>query len=56
MVMAEVDNDDSEGISCCTAAADECGEVTIWRQHLLPAEAEDDADDVRCCAAAADEC
>ena len=56
MVMAEADDDDGDGISCCTAAANECGEVTIWRQRLLPVEANDDGDGVRCCTAAANEC
>ncbi len=56
MAMAEADNDDGDGVSCCTAAANEFGEVTIWRRHLLSAEAGDDGDGVRCCTAAADEC
>jgi hypothetical protein len=30
MVTTEADNDDGDGVSCCTAAADECGKVTIW--------------------------
>jgi hypothetical protein len=30
MATAEADDDDGDGVSYCTAAADECGEVTIW--------------------------
>jgi hypothetical protein len=56
MATAEADDDDGDGISCCTAATDECGEETIWRRRLLPAEADDDGDDVHYCNAAADEC
>jgi hypothetical protein len=56
MATAEVDNDDGDGVCCCTAAANECGEVTIWRQCLLPMEADNNGDGVHCCTAAADEC
>ena len=56
MATAEVDDDDGDGVSCCTAAADECREVTIWQRRLLPVEADDDGDSVRCCTAAANEC
>ncbi len=56
MVTAEADDDDGDGVSCCTAAVNECGEVTIWQRRLLPAEADNDGDGVRCCTAAADEC
>jgi hypothetical protein len=56
MATAEADDDDGDGISCCTAAANECGEVTIWRPRLLLAEANNDGDGVCCCTAAANEC
>jgi hypothetical protein len=56
MATAEADDDDGDGVSCCTAAANECGEVTIWQRRLLPAEANNDGDGIRCCTAAADEC
>ncbi len=56
MTTVEADNDAGDGVSCCTAAANECGEVTIWQQRLLPVEADDDGDGVRCCTAAANEC
>ncbi len=56
MATAEADDDDGDGISCCTAAANECKEVTIWRRRLQSAEANDDGDGVCCCTAAANEC
>ncbi len=54
--MAEADDDDGDSVSCCTAAANEYREVTVWRQRLLPAEANNDGDGVRCRTAAANEC
>ncbi len=56
MAKAEADDDDGDNVSCCTAAANECGEVTIWRRRLLPAEVDDDGDGICCCTAAANEC
>jgi hypothetical protein len=44
MAMAEAADDDGDSVSCCTAAANECGEVTIWQKCLLPVEANDDGD------------
>ncbi len=49
-------DEDGDGVSCYTAAADKCREVTIWQRRLLPVEADDDGDGVRCCTAAANEC
>ena len=56
MGTAEVDDDDGDSVSCCTAAANEYREVTVWRQRLLPVEADDDGDGICCCTAAANEC
>ncbi len=56
MATAEADDDDGDGISCCTAAANECREVTIFVTTSSAAKAGDDGDGICCCTSAANEC